>query len=242
MLRKISFNQMQSIIEKNANVLDLMKDLFNYKDTLLHRVIRYKKTYIKAKIFINNFKKIEPKNISLNPNISIKFPSSLDNISFLAMMELQALDTSFSVYELIKKTLSITCFEANYKANYDSDSYLFKEFHKRISETSAYDVMGLFNHISKIKDKGDKFWQTKFLEVQVIDNDYLEAGGNMLNNYNIINSIKNTCADFNVSEKEAWQMSFGKIQTSSLEKATRAYVQNNMTKIKESRMKQNKNL
>jgi hypothetical protein len=62
------------------------------------------------------------------------------------------------------------------------------------------------------------------MSVQVIDND-LESVGGDLSQFNVINTVKSNCEDFNVSEKEAWGLSYNLTMTNNYSKAYSNYLQ-----------------
>lgn len=62
------------------------------------------------------------------------------------------------------------------------------------------------------------------MSVQVIDKD-LESVGADMSQFNVLNTIKSNCEDFNVSEKEAWGISYNLTMTNNYSKAYTSYIQ-----------------
>ncbi len=181
---------------------------------------------------------MKPDEIPLDPNCKIKFPAHVDHISFRAMMELQGLSTQGHrpVNELILDTITIVCYGESTELDYDSNSSSFKRFKQRVNDQPLIYMMGLHNHISNQLIASQKAWQERFDSVDVDDPDYHQAGGERMAQFNVINTVKSICADFNVSYDKAWQMPYALTQTNSYAKASYAYTQSNMQKLKEIEM------
>ena len=77
------------------------------------------------------------------------------------------------------------------------------------------------------------------LSVHVEDKDFEQAGGNRMSQFNVINTIKMLCRDFNCTDSEAWQKSYALSQTNSYEAASRNFTQDQMRMLKEVKMKRN---
>ncbi len=232
MLKEFNLGHLNSLYEGKLDYNTLVKDLIDDKKE------KYAVSFKKVYDFIENVKSWDVKIVKLMDNCPIKYPKSIDNITFEAMMELRALSsrTDMSVMELIHRTVVIGCY-SEYHERFNSDCYHYRVFEKLVWKSSALHMIGLFNHIMEALDESTKYWDSKFMEVNVPDEDYDLAGGQILSQFNIIKTVKATCVDFNVPYREAWQMSYAVTQTNSLEKASSYFIQHKMTKIKEAKMK-----
>lgn len=230
--------------EENVDYAKLMVELFGFKNTWLHRRFLFIKMFLRAKEFVNTMSFLDPTKIKYSENCPIKRPESIENIPYIAMMELYALSGQKHervTSELISNTIAITCYNTIHDRDFDIDSKSFKQFKERILEMNLIDALGLYNWIGESLIKSAAHWERLFFEVHVEDRDFVAAGGDRYNKFNIINTVKNTCSDFNVKYEEAWQMPFIVVQTNSLAKATYAHIQSEMSNIKERRMKASRN-
>lgn len=180
--------------------------------------------------------------IELSDEVSIKYPSDVYDITFLAMMQLQGLrgqGSGDNISTFISEYLAMFCFSENHKGvDFDSECDLYNDFKAMILELPLVEAMGLYNHLDSHLNKKDEFFNKRFFEVSVDDPDYVQAGGDKMKAFNVIESIKTMCKDFNITIERAWQQPYALSQTNSLSKATSAYIQSNMADIRERKMKQ----
>lgn len=172
----------------------------------------------------------------------IEKPKSIDIIPFASMIELNQFienaDTDKDGIEtLIANVIAMACFSANVSTDFDTESTEYQKFLNAVLNSDLVQMMGLYQWITEALNKSSEYWTERFKDVEVIDKDYMQAGGDRMNQFNVINTIKSTATDFNISYKEALQMSYGMTQANSLSKATASFVQHNMEKIIEARMK-----
>ena len=180
--------------------------------------------------------------IELSDEVSIEYPSDVYDITFLAMMQLQGLrgqGSGKSVSAFISEYLAMFCFSENHKGvNFDSEGDLYNDFKALILDLPLVEAMGIYNHLDSHLNKKDEFYNKLFFEVNVDDPDYIQAGGEKMKAFNVIESIKTMCTDFNISIDKAWQQPYALSQTNSLSKSTSSYIQSNMADIRERKMKQ----
>jgi hypothetical protein len=180
--------------------------------------------------------------VELSDDVSIKYPVDVYDITFLAMMQLQGLrgkGSGDSISDFISEYLSMFCFSENHKGiDFDSEGDLYKDFKAMVLELPLVEAMGLYNHLDSHLNKKDEFFNKLFFEVSVDEPDYVQAGGEKMRAFNVIESIKAMCADFNIPIDKAWQQPYALSQTNSLAKSTSAYIQSNMADIRERKMKQ----
>jgi hypothetical protein len=136
-----------------------------------------------------------------------------------------------SVSQIMRKKIAIVTASANKTS--------IKMMESRVNNLPYDQAFGIMNWIKESLHASAIMWEKRFMSVQVEDKDYDTAGGHALNQFNVINTIKNTCTDFNVTYDEAWQMPYSVIQSKSYAKATAAHIQMKMEKLKETRMKAN---
>ena len=240
MIEKLKLEHLDLLSGDKIDYANLMIELNGYKNTWFNKKFIFLKSFKKTYSFIESIKNVDPTKVLPNPDCGIKRPNDIDEITFSAMMSLRMLfgsDKDMKVSELMNQVISITCFSANNEEEFDVDSIAFKQFKDRLDRSNAFDMMGIYNWIKLELEKSDKAWRKRFFEVEVDDKDYQQAGGERMGVFNIVNTIRNSCTDFNVTYQEAWQLPYALIQTNSLSKATSAHIQHLMSKIKETRMK-----
>lgn len=204
-------------------------ELLEVKNTFWNR-IKYKDS-----LYIFNYNLIEFLNTDvtlLEPvPCEIKIPSNVENIPFSAWLSAQSILASESrtPAESIRDLIASVCYDAN-----DIKEDELKEI---VMEVSFRDAMGIYNWIKKSIRASQLEWEKRFLSVYVADKDYDQAGGHVMNQFNVITTIKNTCNDFNIPYEEAWLLPYSVVQTNSYAKATQAHVQSKMEDIKTARMK-----
>ena len=241
MIDKLKIKHLNEFRNETINYAMLMVDLDDYTPgRRLGKNKRFATSFQKVYAFIEEIKVLEPKDVEYTASCSILKPNSIDDITFSAMMELQQLignPGDRSMPDLMIETISIACYSENNAHDFDVDTNSYKQFKNLVANSNAMHMLGLYNWIDEQITNTTKEWQQRFFSVEVTDKDYEQAGGDRMNQFNVITTIKNTCTDFNVPYKEAWQLSYGLIQTNSYAKATSAHIQSQMTDIKEAKMK-----
>lgn len=240
MIEKIKLKHLDLFMQDEIDYLFFMKELMDYEHKWWKKKSRTQKVFNKTFLIIEEVKAIEPKQVLLNPDFKIRYPENIDSISFSAMISVNGLMNNaenLSIAEAMASVIAMVCYSENNSGDFIKSGFKMKSFKNRILNSSALNCMGLFNHIVKQLDDSNAFWEKLFFDVEVSDLDYDNAGGSKMKSFNVINTIKNICADFNYSEERAWQVPYALTQTNSLAKATQAWVRDNMRKIKEDRMK-----
>lgn len=240
---KFKLKHLDEISKKEIDHARLMSELIGYEDTWYNRLYHFIKSYRKIQALMQYLNNLDLRKIELNPNIKIIKPDHIDNITFAAMMKIQMLMANpgdRSVPDLMCELIALACYSSNASHDFDTDTLSYKSFKHRVWNTSAIDMAGLYNWISGELTESKNIWQKRFFSVQVDDKDYEQAGGNRMDQFNVITTIKHLCNDFNVTEEQAWQLSYALSQTNSYAKATYGHIQDGMAKIKERRMKQQK--
>ena len=233
--------------------LDILIDDNNKKDVakLMVEVLGYKNSiFFKAKHFVKNFiiirdmmldiSKTDYSKIEVNKNSPIKKQDSINFICYSAMLELQHLVNSTETSDMSKhiaKVIAISTFEKNRLSDYDSSSVYFKNHFDNILNQPILDMIGLYNFILEDIKITSKHWEDLFFSVEVTDKDYEAAGGAAMSQFNVITTIKNTCADFNCEEKQAWLKSYYLVQNNSYSKAYASFIQDTIRISKEAEIK-----
>jgi len=243
MIEKFKLKHLDLLTEDKIDYARLMVEVDGYKNTWWNKRFGFMGSYKRTYSLIKYIQNLDPLLIDLDPGCKILIPENIDDISFSAMMELQMLlnnSSDLGLGELMAESIAIVCFSANSKLDFKIDSIAYNEFKSLIMDTSATQMMGISNWIHKSLKESTNHWQQKFFEVEVIDEDYKNAGGEKMNAFNIVNTIKALCTDFNVTYEEAWQLSYSLTQINSLSKATYGFIQHHMSKIKEAKMRANR--
>ena len=237
---ELKLKDLYTISSTTPDHTGIMKEM-GYKNYLWNRSPRFTKYFIAARGIIMEGRNVDPKTVEVNPDCTIKKPESIDNITFKAMMELKAVagtaidDTN--MVNTIGKIIAIACYKTNHEGVYDSNTKRFKAFEQRVLNSPLWDMFGLYNWTYKALKESNILWEKRFMSVKVDDNDYDEAGGHRMNQFNIITTLKDICNDFNYSYSEAWQVSYSLTQMNSYAKATQNHIGDTMREIKERNMR-----
>lgn len=238
---KLRLKDLSNISSEKIDFLPIMTELLGFKKKRFGRSFSFKKAFRRAYYMVKDGREIDVEKCVLNPESKIKPPSHIDYLTFKAMMELQAtLGESVKtddVTKLIGEVITIACYSENNEGEYLSEGELRDKFNETIFNSPLVDMLGLYNHICKTVEKSREVWEERFLSVQVEDKEYEQAGGRRMDQFNVMNTIKALCADFNCGYDEAWQMPYALTQTNSYSKATYNHIQDNMRQIKELKMK-----
>lgn len=228
----------------------LSQEKVDYKVLLQERLGFTKARWYHTLYFIRSFKKLakevevlrnlDPKKIEESEDCRIKRPEGIELISYGAMVELQILFQNpgeKEIGELITQSIAISCFETHTKKDFDSDSKDYKEFLELVSQEDLVHMLGLYNWVdTQIKASVEK-WNKLFNNVRVFDEDWDNAGGSMMEKFDVLNTIKKTCLAFNLDYFRVLQLPYGLVQANSLSDATRYFIQDKMKTAIEVRMK-----
>jgi hypothetical protein len=221
-----------------------MLDIVGYKNNWLLRKYFFVKHFTQVFGMVEEIRKIDVSTVEWSEDCSIHKPVNIDFICFQAMMELQALlDGGLEEYELsnnISKVIAISCFQACHSVDYSSDGEEFKQFQSHILDQPFVEMFGLYNWIIESINESTRLWSERFLSVEVLDQDYEQAGGDRMSQFNVTLSIKSICKEFNLPFKEAWLVSYNLVQSNSYSNATAGKIQDDMRILKEARMKQSR--
>lgn len=226
-----------------VNTTPIIKDSITYNRWKFWKVFSLIKFLQKLAVKINEIRQMDFKDTPENSECRVKRPQSIDLIPFSAMIEVQQYfgnteGSKVGIEELITNVISLACYSANSSEDFDSNSKLYQEFKDFVSNSDLIHMMGLYRWIENSLTTSSNMWSERFKEVQTIDKDYESAGGNRMEQFNVLNTIKSTATDFNITYKEAMLLPYGMTQANSLAKATSNHIQGIMTKIVETRMKQ----
>ena len=231
MREKFKLKHLNILTEEDESKRDLsilMVDILDYKNSIFGKVKWFVKNFVKIKSIVEEVNAIDYTTIELNEDSSIKRPGSINDISYLAMLDLQRIisqDSYGDISEHIAKVISIATHDENrFTKYYDNSKLSNNSFQNMLLEQPMFDMIAIYNWILKEIEKTSKEWEELFMSVQVIDND-LESVGGDLSQFNVINTVKSNCEDFNVSEKEAWGLSYNLTMTNNYSKAYSNYLQ-----------------
>jgi len=244
MVKKFKLKHLIKLENNNTtDYIDVLKELENYKPKKWFRKDNLQKCLSNVFFNLHQFRKIDLDKLSVNESCNIKYPKQIGNIPFIAMMTLISLlknEDKKNQFELIVDIISTACFKEHTGKDFDYDDIYYKYFKKTVENSYALPMIGLSNVLIKQLEDLMKNWQKMFAEVEVVDNDLTIAGGDMLKKFNIINSIKNICNDFNLPYEKAIQLPYSVVQTNSLANATSYFIQDRLSKIKEKKMRTQK--
>jgi hypothetical protein len=240
MYEEVKLKHLSLFSKEEVEYAKIMTDVLGFPTKGIQKYLKFKKCFEKAYTICAGISQIDILKTDPPENSPIKKPTSIDDICFEARMEIEIITSRMNIGELhdnIAMVIALSCFEATTCKELVSESGSFRNFKLQILNEPLLDMIGVFNWIKKELVKSNDKWTKLFNEVDSVDPDFITAGGASLQKFNVINTIKSICKDFNMSYKDAWKMSYVVVQTKALEESTRAYVQSKMTKIKERRMK-----
>lgn len=236
-LKRVKLKHLRGLEDGKPNYSKIMKDILQFKNIFLLGRILFKKKFMEACDIVGKIAEINPSDVLIDRNSKIKAPLNIDNISYLAMLEIQTYSgENESVVDMMADIVCMVCYSSNRTSDYDHDSEDYKTLREEILNTPFQEIFGIYNWIDRALVKSAKTWNKSFLNVQVLDEDYENAGGDRMKQFNVINTIKSICQDFNKDYDSAWQMPYGVVQMNSLEKATQSYIQTNLRDIRERQM------
>jgi len=238
----LQFRHLKHFIDrKSVDHVMIMKEVLNFEAKGLLKFFRFRRAFKEADLLIKQIVRIDPSKLELPKYSNFLIPPSIDYIPFIARMELEAQLTNLGNGDTIDEIATIVatvCYHQTRNRDFDSETNDFRRFKEVILNSSIESVMGVFNWIKTSIKESQKYWEEQFRPVNTVDPDYLQAGGHMMERFNVINSVKMVCSDFNLDYYRAWQIPYLIVQTNALESATKSTIQDRMSKIKEKKMRQ----
>lgn len=237
----VKLKHLSLISASTPNYKEIMTEVMGYKNNWFTRKFQFINKFKTAYLLTNEVRDVDPLKLEWQEKTCpIEKPKNVDFISFQAMMELQALlgegANEENMLQAITQSIAIVCYCENNEGDYISNGQEFEDFKNKILNYSFKEMFGLYNWIVKDIQRSQDQWNERFFSVEVEDKDYQQAGGSRMAQFNVINTVKSICEDFNLPFKEAWQLSYNLVQTNSYSKATQNQIQDNMRQIKEARM------
>jgi hypothetical protein len=239
-LRLKHIDVLAEVDETKRDLSSLMIDVFGYKNTFFGRKKMLFKSFFGASDLAQEVSKMDYREMKINKDSHIVNPMNIDSISYLAMLDLQRFCKDSNREELglhIANVNAIATYEENKSSKYSISSKSFIRYRDYIMEQNLFDMIGLYNWVLESIEASTKSWNERFLSVEVIDKDLDAVGGHALHQFNVVNTIKGICKDFNVGEKEAWYISYNLVMTNSYSKAYEGYLQDQIRIKKEAEMK-----
>ena len=240
-MQRLKLKHLDAISKEEINYSILAKDLLNYNRWKFWKMFSLVKKIDKLQKHILEIRSLDFTKIEESEFCTIKRPSEIDEMPLIAMLELQGLFDrdveDIAIGELIIQTISISCFSANSSSKFDIESDEFADFRNKVSGSDLVYSMGLYQWINSSFNKSSQDWNKAFFEVEVINGEYDQAGGKMMEKFNVLATIKNTCQDYNMDYYSAMQIPYGIVQATGLMKATAGYVEHKMSEIAEARMR-----
>lgn len=244
----IKLKDLENVSSHNVDMSKIMVDSYGFKNSGVFRSLRFTRCFHKVFADVNKVRGVDVSKVELK-ECSINVPENIEMIPYAAMMNIHTLlsNNNLILSELVANIVASACFSSNVKQPFESECIYYSWFVKKVLNQPILEMFGIYNWVVKaIKDSGEK-WDKLFFSVEVEDQDYKIADNGRGAQFNVINTIKKTCQDFNVTEKMAWQMPFMIVQVNNYEGASKAYTQYQMSKLKEikfraERDRQNSNL
>ena len=226
--------------ESKRDLSSLMLDVFDWKYTFFGKKKKFLDLAKKSHDLAVEVSQIDYKEIEVNENSHIVKPGNIDAISYLAMLDLIAekskgYEESLALH--IASVNAIATYEENKISKYSIASKSFERYRDSLLDQNMFDMIGLFNWVTESLSVSSKNWNERFMSVEVRDKYLDSVGGSALNQFNVVNTIKSICNDFNVSEKDAWYISYNLVMTNNYSKAYEGYLQDQIRIKREAEMK-----
>ena len=226
--------------ESKRDLSSLMLDVFDWKYTFFGKKKKFLDLAKKSHDLAVEVSQMDYKEIEVNENSHIVKPGNIDAISYLAMLDLIAekskgYEESLALH--IASVNAIATYEENKVSKYSIASKSFERYRDSLLDQNMFDMIGLFNWVTESLSVSSKNWNERFMSVEVRDKYLDSVGGSALNQFNVVNTIKSICNDFNVSEKDAWYISYNLVMTNNYSKAYEGYLQDQIRIKREAEMK-----
>ncbi len=232
---------LKNIDSENADYATLMTDILGYENSFFGKAKWFMKNFMKIKQIVNDINKISLQDVKLNENSFIKRPSTVDEIPYVLMLNLQNYVSTTKVDENLSahmaKVIALVTYESNRETLYKPNSKIYIEYEKSLLNQPLFDMFPLYNWIMADLKKTSEEWEDRFFSVEVIDEDYERHGGAGMKQFNVVNTLRSICEDFNYSEKEAWYVSYHLVMTNNYSKAYSSWITKNIQVAKEAEMK-----
>jgi hypothetical protein len=241
-LPQVKLKHLNIVGSEDVDYSKAMTEIAGYKNTWLSKRIRFVNKFSIVFLLIAEIRKMDISKIEESKDCKIKRPVNIDFICFQAFMELQAqLSGEISgegTQGAIAKAIATATYESNNEDDYKGgESKEFLKWQNKILNQPLTEMMGLFNWITKSLEESITTWNERFSSVSIDDPEYDQAGGDRMGQFNVINTIKGICTDFNVPFKEAWLMSYNLVQSNNYAQATASRIQDDMRIYKEVKLK-----
>lgn len=237
----LRLKDIENISNEDVDYKIIMREVLGFKNKYFLRKYIFAKKFKEALYLVKEAQGVNPTLVVRSELTSIKVPYNIDNISFRAMLELRTTlhnyDGVSDFGEHCSKVIAIACYSSNFDDDYNSLCKGFIEFENKILISPIWEMVGIYNWINKQLDESDETWNKRFLSVELEDPDYISAGGNRMDQFNVNTTIKTLCKSYNVTYKEAWQLPYVLSQTNSYSMATYNHIQDQMRIIKENKMR-----
>ena len=237
----IRLRDLENISSDKPNVAIIMKEVFKYEPKGLFRAIKFRKTYVLALDAINEARGLKVSESHYNESCDIKKPNNIDNISYQAMLNIRRFMANTTqddiISDVVSNLIAMACYSANFPdIEYDKSTKHFQYFKKRILNNSLIEMFGLYNWIHEALESSNDMWDECFMSVEV-DDDYEQEGGARMAQFNVGSTIEALCKAYNLTYWTAWHMSYSTVQTLNYKSASAAFTQEQMSLLKEIKMK-----
>ena len=238
-INDIKLKHLELVRQEEVDFQTIMVEIFNYQNTWWDKKVAFRYKFKKMYQVINNFRSLDITVINASSDCGIRFPSNVDSLSFQCRLEVGNIPSKGeNPTEQIIDLIALSCFTTHHGVKFNSDSWLYARFREYVSSLPLLDMLGLHNTLKKQLDTSNESWNKEFKLVEIIDIDYVDAGGPaMLGGFSMLRTIKKMQKDHRVSYEEAFLLPYSLVQSGNLESARANWVQDRMTQIKERNMR-----
>lgn len=239
------FDTLSSEDASKIDYATLMVDVLDYKNSLFGKTKWFVKNFSIINLLVQEVRQISTDDVVLNDSCNTKKPLTIDDISYLSMLNLQSYldigEFGDSISHHVSKVVAMATYGANKSINYKPDSISYTRYEESLLDKPLFDMLGLYNWVIKDLVRSRKDWDDRFFSVEVLDKDFEKHGGQDMRQFNVINTVKNLCKDFNTPEKDVWNFSYSLVMTNNYEKAFAYWIQKNIQVAKEAEIERNRN-
>ena len=235
----IRLRDLENVSSENVDVPKIISKAYGFKYKNFLSYFKMRKLISKVNGHINKVRATDVSKIAFK-ECNIKKPDNIEKITYSAMMNLSGLlskKENVSLSELIAEIISTSCYSANIEKDFDTETNSYRHFKNRVLDSNILEMFGIYNWIIESFEKSNDSWEERFFSVEVEDPDYDLAGGQRMAQFNVLNTLKKICNDFNRNDKEAWQMPFYMVQMNNYESASSSFTRHQMSTLKEVKMR-----
>lgn len=227
------------LVTQQIDYAKIVVEIYDFKNTFFNRLFKMRGVLKKAISQVRRLSEIDLQTYKDLNNCQIKYPLNVDALSYQCRLEISRClsNNQLSHKDRITQTIALACFSTAVRKDFDSDSIMYQKFIKTVESQDLLSMIALYNVLIDALNESNDKWNRLFDQVRVTDADFEQAGGpQYLGRFNYLKTSKKLISDFGVSYDEAFQLPYNLVQWNELEEASKGFVQQSITKLKEREM------